>query len=91
MFSQSNYRPLTGRRRPIKRYVSGILMSSLGYLLYIRVICQQGVGDFVGLTSGEFIKRYNFINISYIESSSLVASLMKYKSERSRMYLRYLT
>lgn len=57
-------------------------------LLYREVICQQGIADFVGLTSGDFIRRYNFANISSIESSSLVLSLLKHKSGRSRMYLK---
>lgn len=57
-------------------------------LLYREVICQQGIADFVGLTSDEFIKHYTFEKISSIESSSLVLSLLKQRSGRSKNYLK---
>lgn len=60
-------------------------------LLYREVICQQGIADFVGLTSDDFIKHYTFERIRSIESSSLVLSLLKQKAGRSKKYLKYKT
>ncbi len=43
MFSESNFRPSTGGRRPRKRYTSGILMSSLLLVPEIATLNRMGI------------------------------------------------
>lgn len=57
-------------------------------LLYKEVASQQGIPDFVGLTSNYFINKYNFEEISSIESASLILSFLKRKSGRRWKYLK---
>ena len=57
-------------------------------ILYKEVICQQGIADFVGLTSDSFVKKYRFVDFTSNESCSLVLSCLKYKAGRSKNYLK---
>ena len=57
-------------------------------LIYREIVCQQGIADFVGLTSASFIRNNAFGELSSLDCSSQVLSLLKYKSGRSIKYLR---
>ncbi len=56
-------------------------------ILSSEAMCQQGIADFVGITSAEMVKKYTNISITSSESSSVILSILKYKSGRSREYL----
>ena len=57
-------------------------------ILYKEVVCQQGIADFVGLTSSSFVKKYRFVDFTSNESCSLVLSCLKYRAGRSKNYLK---
>lgn len=56
-------------------------------LVYKEVVCQQGIADFIGVTSSAFLKNNNFGELSSIESDSKVLSLLKPKAGRSKKYI----
>ena len=57
-------------------------------LVYKEVVCQQGIADFVGLVTKEGVNQLEiFENIQYLESGTLVFSLLKPKANRSKKFL----
>lgn len=57
-------------------------------ILYKEISCQQGIPDFVGLSSASFIQNYDFTNLTSIESSSIILSLLKHNSGRKKKYIK---
>lgn len=57
-------------------------------LIMREVPCQQGIPDFVALTSATFVSEYDFSNLSSTECSSIVLSLLKHKAGRKRQYIK---
>ena len=57
-------------------------------LLFKEVSCQQGIPDFVGLSSARFIQAHDFSNLSSTESSSIILSLLKHKAGRRKSYIK---
>lgn len=59
------------------------------FMLIMREVpCQQGIPDFVALTSATFISEHDFSNLSSTECSSIVLSLLKHKAGRKRQYIK---
>ena len=56
--------------------------------LFKEVSCQQGIPDFVGLSSARFIQAHDFSNLSSTESSSIILSLLKHKAGRRKSYIK---
>lgn len=54
---------------------------------YREVICQQGVADFVGLTSNGLLEKYKFDKLSSVDSCSQILSLLKMNSGRTFEYI----
>lgn len=57
-------------------------------LLFKEVSCQQGIPDFVGLSSARFIRAHDFTNLVSTESSSIILSLLKHKAGRRKNYIK---
>lgn len=66
-------------------YINGIPPFDL---VYREVICQQGVADFVGLTNSNFELFNHLEELSHLESSSQILSLLKPKAGRTKSYLK---
>lgn len=57
-------------------------------LLFKEVPCQQGIPDFVGLSSARFIQAHDFSDLSSTESSSIILSLLKHKAGRRKSFIK---
>lgn len=57
-------------------------------ILYREVVCQQGIPDFVGLSSASLIQRYDFSNLTATESCSVILSILKRNSGRRKEYIK---
>lgn len=57
-------------------------------ILYREVSCQQGIPDFVGLSSSILIQNYDFSNLTATESCSIILSLLKRNSGRRKEYIK---
>ena len=64
-----------------KRSIKGLPFFEL---LFKEVSCQQGIPDFVGLSSAKFIQAHDFSNLSSTESSRIILSLLKRKPGRKK-------
>lgn len=69
-------------------YINGIPSFDL---VYREVICQQGVADFVGLTNSNSELFNHLEELSHLESSSQILSLLKPKAGRTKNYLKLKT
>lgn len=57
-------------------------------ILYREVSCQQGIPDFVGLSSAILIQNYDFSHLTATESCSIILSLLKRNSGRKKEYIK---
>ena len=57
-------------------------------ILYREVSCQQGIPDFVGLSSAVLIQNYDFSNLTATESCSIIMSILKRNSGRRKEYIK---
>lgn len=57
-------------------------------LVYREVMCQQGSADFICFPYEKMLGTYDFSRLSSLENGSLVLSLLKYNSGRTKEYLK---
>lgn len=57
-------------------------------LVYRDVLCQHGSADFICFPLEKTINTYDFSKLSSLENSSLILSILKYNSGRTKEYLK---